>query len=360
MSEIYNMAYEKHNSNCPKCEELVIGNNDGIKTALKLANKVAKSNDTTTVIEGETGTGKELFAKIIHYNSNRSRQPFVCLNCSAVNKDLLESELFGYEKGTFTGGLQNGKMGKFEMANSGSIFLDEVTELIPDAQAKLLRVLEEREFYRVGGTERIRVDLRVIAATNKSLEKEVENGAFREDLYYRLNVIKIKLPPLRERIEDIIPIAHAFLNTFNSKFDKDFRCISEEAKAMLCEYSWPGNIRELRNVIEKVTLLEDSTMIRPQHLEFLTHARPGRKNKNHDMMDAASPQLFTKALQGSLKEDHGVMNIPASGISLDSVNKILLDRALKLNDGNISRTAKMLGISRAKAAYRINKYSIAN
>lgn len=359
MSRIYSMTYTKQDLYYPNKEVRVIGHSEGIKEALRIAHKVAKSNDTTTVIEGETGTGKELFAKIIHYCSNRSQKPYVCLNCGAINKDLLESELFGYEKGTFTGGLQNGKIGKFEMANDGTIFLDEITELMPDAQANLLRVLEEKEFYRVGGTERTRVDVRVIAATNKSLQEEVERGVFREDLYYRLNVIKITLPALRDRKEDIIPIALTFMDTFNKKFGKNFKCISKEAQDILHNYLWPGNIRELRNVIEKVTLMEDTSMIRPQHLAFLTHTLIA-KNRNHDTGVIRSPELLNEALRGSIQKDSGVMDLPASGISLDKVNRILLERALQLNGGNMTRAAKMLGISRAKAVYRISKYSMAD
>lgn len=203
--------------------ENIIGNSAGMKQALQLAEKIAGSYDTTALIEGETGTGKEVIAKVIHYRSARSRKPFISINCGAISKDLVESELFGYEKGAFTGSLPQGKKGKCEIADQGTLFLDEISELALPAQVKLLRFLEEREFYPVGATEKKKVDVRIIAATNKPLERCMKDGGFREDLYYRLNVAKIVLPPLRERQADIVPFVDFFLKKFNEKFGKNFK-----------------------------------------------------------------------------------------------------------------------------------------
>ena len=230
---------------------------------------MAASPDTTILIEGESGSGKEGFAKYIHQHSPQKNGTFVQINCSAIPKELAESELFGYEKGAFTGAAQKTKLGKFELANGGTILLDEIGELSLDLQVKLLRVLQERKFYRVGGEKEISVNVRVVAATNKSLEEEVKKGNFREDLFYRLNVAKVLVPPLRERKDDIPILAYTFLNEFSRKFGKNIRNIDPKALEILENYVWKGNIRELKNVIERASLLMDGSELKEHHLSFL-------------------------------------------------------------------------------------------
>jgi len=315
--------------------DTIIGESKGMKNALELTAKVAKGRDTTVLIEGETGTGKEVIAKAIHYRSLRIGKPFISINCGAINKDLVESELFGYEKGTFTGGLREGKKGKIELADSGSLFLDEISELMPAAQVKLLRFLENKEFYSVGGTETKKVDVRVIAATNKNLEDAIETAGFREDLFYRLNVIKIFLPPLRERQEDILPLVLFYMDRFNVECGRNFRGLSKGAEALLLHYGWPGNVRELRNTIERVMLTEDDTIITEDHLAFLHNAR--RRVRSAEVPD---------------------VSIPPHGIDLEGLNKQFIMQALELSGGNKTGAAKLLGISRPTIIYRIEKYGI--
>jgi DNA-binding NtrC family response regulator len=310
----------------------IVAHSPGMAAALKIAKTVSASYDTTALLEGETGTGKEVIAKVIHYGSDRSEKQFVSINCGAISKDLIETELFGYEKGTFTGGLQNGKQGKCEMADGGTLFLDEISELAPSAQVKLLRFLEEREFYRVGGTGKIKVDLRVIAATNQSLEEAISKRTFREDLYYRLNVAKIFLPPLRERSEDIIPMAMFFINQLNDKFGKQFKQISKDAIEILLNYNWPGNVRELRNTIERVLLIEKDHQIRGTHLRFL---------KKTDLPSSLPQAAVNHSLEG--------------GIHLNEDIKNIIEQALQKFAGNKTRAAKSLGITRSQLLYRLKK-----
>jgi len=314
--------------------EDIVAESEGMRQALKMAGVIAGSYDTTVLIEGETGTGKEVIARTIQYRSSRFGKPFISINCGAISKDLIESELFGYEKGSFTGGLHEGKKGKIELADKGILFLDEIGELQPSAQVKLLRFLEDKEFYRVGGTEKKKVDVRIIAATNRNLAKNITDGGFRDDLYYRLNVAKIFLPPLRERVADIIPLTLFFINKFNDKFGKKFQGLSSEAKQVFLQHPWPGNIRELKNVIERIVLMEDDTMIRDSHLAFM--------NMNH------------VAAAGR----NGDFTLPQGGINLDELNKALITQALKISRGNKSHAARMLGMSRPTMIYRIEKYGI--
>ncbi len=349
---------KQHDSKNAGC--IIIGDSRKIRESIRSALKVAQSGNTTVLIEGETGTGKELIARIIHDHSSRAPKSIVCLNCGAFSKDLVESELFGYEKGTFTGGLQEGKRGKFEIANGGTLLLDEVSELVPSAQVKLLRVLEEREFYPLGGTEAKKVDVRIIALTNKSLEKEIIRGTFREDLYYRLNVVRISLPPLRDRREDIIPIACYYMNRFSENFGKSFNNISNDAAVILMNHYWPGNIREVKNVIERIIIMEDDKTIKPSHLSFLEC----RSQLSSAMPNAESNQavsfLIKDAFDSSRQKEASGIEIPASGISLDELNKQLILHALHLAGGNRAQAAKLLGISRATANYRIQKYGLEN
>lgn len=254
----------------------IIGTSPAMQRVYEMINKVAPY-DVTVLIAGESGTGKELVAQAIHDNSARRDRPLVKLNCAAVPDTLLESELFGHEKGAFTGA-QFQKPGKFEAADTGTIFLDEVGDMSPSMQAKLLRVLQEKEFERVGGRETIRVDVRILAATNRDLAQAVANGSFREDLYYRLNIVTIVLPPLRERAEDIPLLVQHFVHMFNAAFHKDFEGPSPEAMDLLMRYHWPGNVRELKNVIEQAVLLGTGSRITPEHLPAVVREHAERKN----------------------------------------------------------------------------------
>lgn len=315
--------------------ENIVGESEGFKKVLEFADKVAKGYDTTVLIEGESGVGKEVVARMIHQRSNRFDKPFVGINCGAISKELLESELFGYEKGTFTGGLQEGKQGKIEMAESGTLLLDEVSELHPAAQVKLLRFLEEREFYSVGGTHKKKVDVRVIAATNKSLDTQVQAGAFREDLFYRLNVARIVVPPLAGRKADIIPLTMFYMQKFNEKFSKNFRGITPEARKMLVHYPWRGNIRELKNAVERVVLMEDGDHIEAAHLAFLAFPYHAGQQKN-DLS----------------------VTLPLDGLDLEELIKQLIVQALEVSGANKTKAAKLLGISRPTLIYRIEKHGI--
>ena len=239
-----------------------IGESDAIQDVMKIVDRVAQSPDTPVIILGESGTGKELIASAIHYKSPNFQAPFVTLNCAAIPRELLESELFGYEKGAFSGAAANGKKGLVEQAGGGTLFLDEVGDLSLEAQAKLLRFLESGEFYRLGGTKKLQVHTRVVSATNKDINNMIEKGLFREDLYYRLAVIKIWVPSLNKRPEDIVPIAKHFLVELSSKYQKNFTGIAPEAENLLKDYPWKGNIRELRNIIERGVLMENGPQLR--------------------------------------------------------------------------------------------------
>ena len=313
----------------------VIGVSQKMKDLLGLAQKLAPGSETTVLIEGETGTGKELLAEYIHFLSPRSSFPFIPINCGAIPKDLFESELFGYEKGAFTGALERGKTGKVGAAEKGTLFLDEVGELSPSAQVKVLRVLEGKEYFKVGGVDQKKADVRIIAATNKDLESEVKQGNFRDDLYFRLNVVKLHIPPLRERKEDILPLFRFFLDRFNEQFKKNFVQISQEAEERIVSYPWLGNIRELRNTAERIVLLEKGDTILDKHLSFLT----GKEGPSNETVRF---QPF----------------LPPRGIILDDVEKEYILEALKIKKGNKSEAAKMLGISRSALIYRMEKYGI--
>ena len=315
--------------------ENIVAQSPTMKLALRLADTIARSYDTTVLIEGKTGTGKEVIARLIHHRSDRFDKPFVSINCGAISKDLVESELFGYEKGTFTGGLQEGKKGKFEAANGGTVLLDEISELLPAAQVKLLTFLEEKAFYPVGGSEKKHVDVRIIAATNKSLEECIREGTFREDLYYRLNVARITIPPLRERKEDIAALTLFFMDKFNQRFRKNFQKVTDDAGRLLMEHPWTGNVRELRNAIERVMLMEEGPEITKGHLDFLTKTAP---------------------LSG--EADSPAWKIPPSGLNIDEMNRDLIVQALERCGGNRAQAAKLLGMSRPTMIYRIEKYGI--
>ena len=313
----------------------IIGVSRKMKEVLALGEKLARGSETTVLIEGETGTGKELLAEYIHFLSPRSSFPFIPINCGAIPKDLFESELFGYDKGAFTGALEKGKMGKVEAAEKGTLFLDEVGELPVSAQVKVLRVLEEKEYYRVGSVEKRKAEVRIIAATNKNLESEVKKGTFRDDLYFRLNVVKLHIPPLRERPEDILPLVRFFINRFNEQFKKLFVTISRGAEDRLLSYPWPGNVREIRNAVERIVLLERGDTIQEKHLSFLAKGE--------------GPPCDGPPFKPV---------IPFQGIILDEVEKAYILEALKVKKGNKIQAAKILGISRSALLYRMQKYGI--
>lgn len=318
----------------------IIGTSQVFLRALETARRLAQGDTTTVLLEGESGVGKELFARYIHRQGPRAEQPFISINCGAIPKDLAESEFFGYEKGAFTGATERMKQGKFELAHGGIVLLDEIGELSPDMQVKLLRVLEEKRFYRLGGTKEIVVDVRIIAATNRDLAKEVEAGRFREDLFYRLNVAAIKIPPLRKRKEDIPQLTHAFIQEFCKKLNKPIPEISMETYSFLQQLPWKGNVRELRNAVERVILLHDSMLIRPDHFRFLK-------------------STFNKS-NGNLSEQDGsfTLEIPESGIPMKEVLRALILKTLMITNGNQVQAAKVLGITRSKLRYRMDQLGI--
>ena len=312
------------------------GKSRKIQRLLSSVEKMALSPDTTILLQGESGTGKEMFAKFIHQNSPRRDGAFIQINCSAIPKELAESELFGHEKGAFTGATQKTKLGKFELANGGTILLDEIGELSLDLQVKLLRVLQEKKFYRVGGEREISVDVRVLAASNRNMEEEVKNGNFREDLYYRLNVASVTIPPLRERLGDLPLLAYSFMTEFAKKFNNKVSSIDSKAIEVLNKYEWKGNIRELRNVIERAVLLLEEETLKDYHLNFL-------KDKISD---------------AETKDGRFALEIPPQGIKIEIVLKDLILKTLNITKGNQVKAAKILGLSRSKLRYRMEQLHI--
>lgn len=287
------------------------------------------STDCPVLIEGETGTGKEVMAKIIHENSERKTKPFIPINCSAIPANLFESELFGYEKNAFTGASER-KKGLIELANGGTLFLDEIGELPMELQAKLLRFLEEKALRRIGGLNYIPVDVRIISATNRNLKEEIDKGNFRRDLYYRLCVVNFKIPPLRERKEDILPISEHFLQIFNVQFNKNIKSFTERAKEILLNYHWPGNVRELRNIIERAVIL----------------------TKGEHITEKELPLEVRYNFEIKVLNDSGELNI----MPLEELEKYHIKLALEKTGGNVSKAAKLLGISRFALQRRIKKY----
>lgn len=313
----------------------VVGASRLWKDVLAHAARVAQT-ETTVLLTGESGTGKEVVARFIHHGSRRSHGPFVAINCAALPDQLLESELFGHERGAFTGAV-NAKPGRIEQANAGVLFLDEVGEMAPTVQAKLLRVLEEREFQRLGSTRASHADIRVIAATNRDLHAAMQRGQFREDLYYRLGVFEIALPPLRERTEDIIDLAETFLEEIGETVGRPAAGIGQDAKDQLLAYAWPGNVRELRNAIERAVILADGGLIRSEHLP-VTAPRPA----------APAPESAVPAAAA----------FPAGGVNLEAIERSLVVKALAQARHNKTRAAKLLGLTRAQLYSRIEKYGL--
>jgi len=311
----------------------IIGNSEKMQWTKTIGIKAAKGNSTVLVL-GESGTGKELFAHSIHNESPRHNAPFIKVNCAAVPDNLLESELFGYDEGAFTGAKKGGKPGKFELSNGGTIFLDEIGDMPLSMQAKMLRVLQEKEFERVGGTKTIKLDLRIIAATNRDLEKMIENGEFRHDLYYRLNIVSLNIPPLRERVEDIPILCNMLLKKINKQVPHCIEGVSVTALQLLMNYSWPGNVRELENILERsINLMdEDELFITPECL----------------------PPVLKKV---SKVKEQGEINDNLSGLLGDTEKQAII-KALEAAGGNKSEAAKILGIHRSGFYQKIRKYNI--
>lgn len=304
-------------------------------TYLKNVGKKAAETNSTVLLTGESGTGKELFAQAIHKAGYRKDGPFIAINCGAIPKGLIEAELFGYREGAFTGASEKGKIGKFEMASGGTLFLDEIGNMSLDMQVKLLRVLEAREFEAIGSNEKIELDARIIAATNENLEEEIKLDRFREDLYYRLNVISIEIPPLRERREDVDLIATSMLDKLSEEMDLDNKILTEETKTILRSYSWPGNVRELRNVLERAINLSNNKYITPQDISD----RVLYKTNNDDYLKL------------------GVGNKTLEEI-VDETEKSAILGALEIAKGNKTEAAKILGIHRTSLYRRMDKYGI--
>lgn len=309
----------------------IIGVSSHIQSIQALIKKVSESEASTILIQGESGTGKELIAKALHSESNRRDKPFMAINCSAVPENLLESELMGHEKGAFTDA-KSMRKGIFELGDGGTVFLDEIGDMPLQMQTKLLRILEERSFRRVGGTKDIVVDVRVISATNKDLAKAVDEGSFRKDLYYRLQVIPINIKPLRERRDDIMPLVNYFIDHFNRKFRKNVKSVSPEVERFMLHYSWPGNVRELKNVIERVMLLGDGNILNAEHLPAEITTKPGAGSGNF------------------------MFRLPPEGISIEVLEKELLKQALELTSYNQTRAAKKLDLGVDALRYRMKKF----
>jgi two-component system response regulator AtoC len=313
----------------------VIAESAPMREVLNFVRRVAASEATTILLEGENGTGKDLVAKTLHYQSLRQAEPFIAINCAAIPETLLESELFGYEKGAFTDA-RSQKRGIFELADKGTLFLDEIGEIPLMLQAKLLRVLEEQSFRRLGGLKDIQLDLRVVAATNKNLREAVKEGAFRQDLYFRLNVIQILIPPLRERLEDIVPMTKFFIEHYNRKFKRNIEGVNDAAAKLLLSHDWPGNVRELRNAIERAMILEDSARITPQSL----------------------PIAISRPEPGSVAALPMTVDVPADGLSLEDNERSLLVRALEKTSGNQTQAARLLRITRDTLRYKMKKFNL--
>jgi len=314
----------------PYSLDRIVGDSPPMAAVKALLQKVATSPASTVLLTGETGTGKDLAAKAIHYNSGRASKPFMNITCSALPETILESELFGHERGAFTDARQL-KRGLLESADGGTVFLDEIGEMAPGLQAKLLRVLEEKTFKRVGGTADIRVDVRVIGATNRNLEEDVKKGRFREDLYYRLNVLQVALPPLRARGGDIPALVGYFIDSYNTEFKKRVRGVTEDAMRRLQIYGWPGNIRELRNAVERAMLLGEA--------------------------DELTAELFP-VISGAGAHLTEAVDLPPNGIDLEQLERSLVVQALERSGWNQTRAATLLGMNRDQIRYRIEKFKL--
>jgi DNA-binding NtrC family response regulator len=308
----------------------IVGESESIRSVRAVLQKIGVSPASTVLLTGESGTGKDLAAKVIHYSSARAAKPFMNITCSALPETLLESELFGHERGAFTGADRQ-KRGLIESADGGTVFLDEIGEMVPLLQAKLLRFLEEKSFKRVGGAQDVKVDVRVIAATNRSLQEEVKKGRFREDLFYRLNVMAVELPPLRGRNGDIELLINHYIDNFNTEFRKRIRGVSPSAMAALRSYTWRGNVRELRNAVERAMLLAEGSELNESHFPMLS------------------------AGEGELSATIG---LPVEGINLEDLERSLVVQALERSGWNQTKAATLLGLNRDQIRYRIEKFDL--
>ncbi len=315
-----------------------IGESNAIQTVMEFVGQVAKSPDTPILIVGETGTGKELIAGAIHYRSPNFKGPLVPVNCASIPKDLVESELFGYEKGAFSGARESGKRGLVEEAANGTLFLDEVGDLSQEAQAKLLRFLEDGEFYRIGGTKKIKIKTRIVSATNKDLEGMIKKDLFRRDLYFRLGVIKVKVPSLNDRQADILPLAKYFMSEFCRRFNKKMNAISERAEKVLLSHRWTGNVRELKNMIERGVLIGSGPALQPHDLGL-------DAMQNNDAVEFGDDTLFP--------------SLPATGMDFikaqQAFERFYFDEALRMTGGNESNAAKLLNMNHHTFRYRKKK-----
>jgi two-component system response regulator AtoC len=339
----------------------IIGRSAAMTETIALARKVAASEASSVLLQGESGTGKDLVAKAIHFSSRRAESPFIAINCAAIPGTLIESELFGFEKGAFTDAKAR-KEGLFEQAEGGTIFLDEIGELELSLQAKLLRVLEEGAFRRVGGLKDLPLDTRVIAASNRDLKAESDAGKFRLDLYYRLSVIQIDLPALRERGNDVLVLTEAFIKQFNERLRRHVTGLTPRVAELFCKYRWPGNVRELRNVIERVMILEDDDLITTSYLP-----RNLTIEETPTAIPVAQPQFGASAALGAspsqpeapakpIVDDFASrFRLPTDGVQLDAVEMVLVRQAMDRSGGNQTRAAELLGISRDQLRYRLKK-----
>ncbi|TCT15569.1 DNA-binding NtrC family response regulator [Natranaerovirga pectinivora] len=307
----------------------IVGNSSKIINVLHMVQRVANTT-ATVLIQGESGTGKELIARSLHQISDRKEKPYITVNCGALPEALLESELFGHEKGAFTGAI-NKNIGRFERAEGGTLFLDEIGELSLPMQVKLLRALQEKEIERVGGKSTIKIDVRVVTATNRNLIEMIKKGTFREDLYYRLNVVSVELPPLRERKEDIPELINFFIQKYAVKFNRDVYKMSDIAIELLKRYAWPGNIRELENIIERAVILS--------------------------LGETITPEVLPREIIG-FQQENKRFELPEEGIDLEEVEKNLILQAVEKAKGNQTEAAKLLGITRQTLIYRMNKYEL--
>ena len=317
---------------------------------MNFVKKVASCEASTILIQGESGTGKDLIAKTIHFESSRHEKPFVAINCSAIPETLMEAELFGHEKGAFTDAKQM-KKGLFEAADGGTLFLDEIGELTPLLQAKLLRVLEDQVIRRVGGLRDIQVDVRVIAASNRDLEKAVREAQFRQDLYYRLAIIAIFIPPLRDRKEDILPLVDFFIERYNRRFRKAIRGITDETRHLILAHNWPGNVRELKNSIERGMILEEEAFLRSMYLPFSVGESGGRT-----LFERTSPADGGRKLANGRALPR--LYIPEGGTSLEELEHSMVELAMGQANGNQTNAAKLLDISRDTLRYKLKKFSM--
>lgn len=327
---------------------LVSYRSESMHRVVQKALQLHGNRDIPVLVQGETGTGKELISRLIHFGQESSARPFVDINCAALAPSVFESELFGYEAGSFTGGVPGGQKGKFDLANGGTLFLDEISELAPALQAKLLRVIQEKEFYRVGGLKKIRIDVRIICATNRNIIKMVEEGAFRADLFYRLNVATISIPPLRNRPEDILPLAHVFLEEFAGRRGKPVRALSQSERSELLAYEWPGNVRELRNIMEWLAFSS----------ELEETAAPGlliARNKGIPGLPGSEARLSDQASSNEGAGEAGSFKLPSRAFDLDAHLSWIVTEALAMHGGNKTSTARYLGISRRVLEGRIKQ-----